>query len=143
MTFEVQSLKNGSWFIEVVHQGKDAAIFDAQRLFKSETTTSVRVVEEKFDPATNCYRAKVVFRRSRSAEKAASPVDGPPPHAAMERELGLYEELWRRIVELWNAFLKHLGAFAQTGYYLLLKFVIIIGLGYWLLITIYELLEKL
>lgn len=32
---------------------------------------------------------------------------------------------------------------SRTGYYLLLKFVIIIGLGYWLLITIYELLERL
>jgi len=146
MSFEVQSRRGNSWVIEAVHDGEDEAVFDAQRLLQARRISSVRVVHETFDAASDSFKSKVIFRRERKAEPAAveDEAEKSPEHKAkMAREIGLYEGLWLDIKAFFKKLEKGLRAFFASTLFLVIKFIIIIGLGVWLLLLLRGVVEKL
>ncbi len=146
MSFEVQSRRGSSWVIEAVHDGEDEAVFDAQRLLQARKTSAVRVVRETFDAASDSFKTRVIFRRERTVDPAAAEEEGeksPEHKAKMAREIGLYEGLWLDIKAFYKRLGRWLRAFFDSNLFLAIKFIIIIGLGVWLLLLLRGIFEKL
>jgi hypothetical protein len=147
MNYEVQTYKNGKWAISSVQDDKDEGIYEAQRLFQSKRTSSVRVVWEIFDESNDTYRMKVVFRRScKGSEELSSgvaksaSVEGGGERTAKKRVKLEGIPLMDRMVKAVN---KGVTAFPGSVVFLILKFTVIIGLGVWLLVAMNNLAEKL
>ena len=147
MNYEVQTYKNGKWAISSVQDDKDEGIYEAQRLFQSKRTSSVRVVWEIFDESNDTYRMKVVFRRSRkdseelsSGTSKSASVEGGGERTAKKRVKLEDIPLMDRMVKAVN---KGVTAFLGSVVFLILKFTVIIGLGVWLLVATNNLAEKL
>jgi hypothetical protein len=143
MSFEVQSRRGNSWVIEAVHDGEDEAVFDAQRLLQARKISAVRVVRETFDAASDSFKSKVIFRRERKIEIAVEGTEAPEHKAKMAREIGLYEGLWLDIKAFFKKLEKGLRTFFDSTLFLAIKFILIIGLGVWLLLLLRGGFEKL
>lgn len=63
--YEIQTYKGGQWKIDSVFDDKEIATFEAQRLTQSERYVGVRVVEERFDEATQAHTTRIVYKNSR------------------------------------------------------------------------------
>lgn len=136
-SFEVQSHKQGSWTISSVQGDKDTAIYEAQRLLQSRRTTSVRVVEEVYDEDSDTYRMKVIFKRSRTATTVKKKPEEEEKTADEKAvELGFFAKLKISFRNAWHGF-------ANSIFFLVLKFAVIIGLGLWLLIVMNDLAKIL
>ena len=150
MSYEVQADKNGKWVIESVQPDEDAAVYDAQLLLRGKSTMSVRVVQEIYNPNDDSYRIKVVFRRSREVAEADSVGDEDEEKkkkkghkAKLERDSTLWEDLQYNVKEAVDTVHGWITVFVESIYYQVFKFVLIVGVGIYLLVTLQDLAEKL
>lgn len=69
--YELHTYRGGVWKIDSVYDDREIAVFEAQRVHESGRYSAVRVVEERFDPATDETKTKTVFRASKSDSENA------------------------------------------------------------------------
>ena len=79
-SYELQTFANEQWQIASVTDDRAEAIADAKRVCASGRYLAVRVVEERFDPASEIFAIKTVYRGSQArgapinfVEDAAAP----------------------------------------------------------------------
>ena len=111
---------------------------------------SVRVVQEIYNPNDDSYRIKVVFRRSREVAEADSVEDEDEEKkkkkghkAKLERDSTLWEDLQYNVKEAVDTVHGWITVFVESIYYQVFKFVLIVGVGIYLLVTLQDLAEKL
>ncbi len=65
MNFEVRTLKDDRWMIEVRTSNQGEAITQARELVGSREFDSVHVVAETYDEESGTFREKVIFKHSK------------------------------------------------------------------------------
>ena len=70
VSYELLSFRGGSWIIESVYDNKDVALQEAHRLLEGRHQTGVKVIEEKYDDATDKTMARIVFSRQKGEAKS-------------------------------------------------------------------------
>ncbi len=73
--YELHTYLGGAWKIDSVFDDREIAIFEAQRVHDSGRFSAVRVVEERFDPATDKTRTKTVFRAAKADDQNAESLE--------------------------------------------------------------------
>ena len=61
VSYEIYSYKKGGWMLDSVHEDKQLSIHQANLLFDSFHHTDIKVIEERYDEATNYATSKEVF----------------------------------------------------------------------------------
>ncbi len=94
VSYELLAFRGGSWIIESVYDNKDVALQEAHRLLEGRRQTGVKVIEEKYDDATDKTMARIVFSRqkgeakSRPKQRKDEPKTGPAATPAARRTEG-------------------------------------------------------
>ncbi len=94
VSYELLSFKGGSWIIESVFDNKDVAVREARRLLAGRHQKGVKVIEEKYDDATDNTMVRIVFSRQKGEEKSRpkqrkdEPKTGPAATPAAGRTEG-------------------------------------------------------
>jgi len=70
VSYELLSFKGGNWVIESVYDNRDVALQEARRLLEGRHQKGVKVIEEKYDDATDKTMARIVFSRQKGEEKS-------------------------------------------------------------------------
>lgn len=73
--YELHTYLGGAWKIDSVFDDREIAIFEAQRVHDSGRFSAVRVVEERFDPATDKTATKTVFRATKADDQNAETLE--------------------------------------------------------------------
>ena len=73
VSYELLSLRGGSWVIESVFDNKDVALHEARRLLESRHQKAVKVIEETYDADTDDTKARVVFSRKNEEKPRQKP----------------------------------------------------------------------
>ena len=61
ISYEIYSYRNGDWMLDSVHEDKQLSIHQANLLFDSLQHTHIKVIEERYDEATDDATSKEVF----------------------------------------------------------------------------------
>ncbi len=61
VSYEIYSYKNRNWMLDSVHEDKQSSIHQANLLFDSLQHTHIKVIEERYDEATDNATSKEVF----------------------------------------------------------------------------------
>lgn len=61
-SFELHTYKDGKWKIDSIFDDRELAIFEARRVEASSRYSGVRVIEEKFDEASDSVTNRTLFR---------------------------------------------------------------------------------
>jgi hypothetical protein len=64
IAYELHSFSSGRWKIQGFFDDRDLALSEAHRMEEARRFPAVRVVEERFDPATGGYKSRTVYRSS-------------------------------------------------------------------------------
>ena len=95
VSYELLSLRGGSWVIESVYDSKDVALQEARRLLESRHQKAVKVIEETYDADTDDTKARIVFSRkneekprqkSREENEEKSKTDAKAAPAALKTQ---------------------------------------------------------
>lgn len=73
--YELHTYRGGAWKIDSVYDDREIAIFEAKRVHSSGRYSAVRVVEERFDPATDKTSSKTVFRVAKADDENAESME--------------------------------------------------------------------
>ncbi len=77
-TYEVHTLKGGSWQIEATLTDRDAAIESAKQFHAEKIYDGIKVIKDTFDPKTNASKELVIYDTSKPVGERPPP---PPPSA--------------------------------------------------------------
>lgn len=86
--FEIHTFRDGKWKIDSVFDDKELAVYEAQRVEKSNRFSAVRVVQETYDEETQRTTVRTVYRTTKvdtgnieARRRRAQPltVATPPP----------------------------------------------------------------
>ena len=74
--FEIHTFQDGKWKIDSVFDDRELALFEARRVDEGSRYSGVRVIEEKYDEASDLTTTRTIFRggnvdRVEKARKAA------------------------------------------------------------------------
>jgi len=77
--FEIHTYQDGKWRIDSVFDDRELALFEARRVDEGSRYSGVRVVEEKYDEASDLTTTRTIFRggnvdRQEKARKARQAV---------------------------------------------------------------------
>jgi hypothetical protein len=84
--FEVLTLKGGQWQVDSTYQQREEAIEMARGLFGEKIYQGVKVIQDKYDPATGDTRESVIYDSNKQVKSRAAPAAEPDaPEAASPR----------------------------------------------------------
>ena len=63
--FEIHIFRDQAWKVDSVFDDRELAVYEAQRIEKTNRYSAVRVVEEQYDEATQRTKTRTVYRSSK------------------------------------------------------------------------------
>jgi len=84
VSFEVHSLRNGSWYIDSVYDDREQALHEARHLLDRRHQRGVKVVQENYNDENATSISRTIFTEERGSEKPKPGryKPGPPVRAA-------------------------------------------------------------
>ncbi|MDA1326654.1 MAG: hypothetical protein O3C34_18175 [Proteobacteria bacterium] len=71
--FEIHTFRDGQWKVDSVFDDRELAIFEAKKVDQNRRYSSVKVVEENYDEASDKTTIRTVFRGRKGAARSGAP----------------------------------------------------------------------
>ena len=70
--FEVHALRNGTWYIDSVHDDRDQALHEARNLLDRRHQKGAKVIQENYNDEKDTSISRTIFTEERGVEKPKS-----------------------------------------------------------------------
>lgn len=67
--FEVHALRNGSWYIDSVHDDREQALHEARDLLDRRHQRGVKVIQENYNDENDTSVSRTIFTEERGVDK--------------------------------------------------------------------------
>ena len=71
--FEIHTFRDGQWKVDSVFDDRELAVHEARKVDENGRYSSVRVIEENYDEASDLTTTRTIFRGKSDAAKSKAP----------------------------------------------------------------------